>query len=234
MTLRIKIKARFVITVLFLFFYSFITGLQSSVVRATIMGIIFLLSFIVKREYHVYNSLALAAMIILAIWPWQILDVGFQLSFISVLSIVYISPKILAIFPKFKNRILSLITASFVVSLAAFLGTAPLVAYYFGMVSLISMIANIFIVFLANFILIGGFIYLAISFCVPALLKWLALSLEFLTGILIYIALTFKNIPFSYFYVERFPVILLFFYYVLIIAFFSRFTALALGKRFPK
>ena len=84
---------------LFLLFYSFVTGLRPSVIRAVIMGTTFLLSFLVKKEYHVYNSLGLAAIIILAIWPWQVFDVGFQLSFLSVLSIIFLSPKLLAMLP---------------------------------------------------------------------------------------------------------------------------------------
>lgn len=219
--LRLKLKVRFVITVLFLLFYSFMTGLRPSVVRAVIMGITFLLSFIVKREYHIYNSLALAAMIILGIWPWQIFDVGFQLSFISVLSIVFIYPKILAVLPKVKNRFLSFIKASFVVSLSACIGTAPLVAYYFGMISPVSAIANIFIVALMPFILAGGFIYLFVSFFAPVFLKWFTLSIEFMVDLLIFLSVYFKNMPFSYFYVERFGIFMLFMYYGFILIFFN-------------
>lgn len=233
-SLRIKQKPRFVITILFLFFYSFMTGLRPSVVRAVIMGTTFLLSFIVKREYHIYNSLALAAVIILGIWPWQIFDVGFQLSFISVLSIVFISPKILSLLPRLKNRFLYFVRASFAISLSAWLGATPLVAYYFGIVSVISAIANVFIVLLMPFIIAGGFIFLFMSFFIPILTKWLALSLEFIIGILIYLAICFKNIPFSYFYVERFAIFILFLYYALIIVFFNKHTYAFLSKRFHK
>lgn len=231
--LRLKLKARFIITALFLLFYSFITGLRSSVVRAVIMGVTFLLSFIVKREYYIYNSLALAAMIILGIWPWQIFDVGFQLSFISVLSIVFISPKILAILPKVKNRIVSFIKASFVVSLSACLGTAPLVAYYFGMVSFISVVANIFIVSLMPFILAGGFVYLLASFMFPGLTKWLALSLEFMISVLIFLAIYFKNIPFAYFYIDKPAIGILLVYYIIILTIFNSQNLWAFFRKRP-
>jgi len=231
---RIKLKARFIFTILFLLFYSFMTGLRPSVVRAVIMGTTFLFSFIVKREYHIYNSLALAAMIILSIWPWQIFDVGFQLSFISVFSIIFLSPKILCILPKPNNRLIYLMLISLVISLSAWLGVAPLVAYYFGTVSLISAIANVFIVLFMPFILAGGFIYLFMSFVLPIFATWVALSLEFIIDILILLAVGFQNVPFSHLYVERFPIPMLFIYYGLIFVLFSRLPSTSLSKRFPK
>ena len=219
--LRLKQNSRFIITVLFLLFYSFMTGLRPSVLRAVIMGVTFLLSFIVKREYHIYNSLALAAMIILLIWPWQIFDIGFQLSFISVLSIIFISPKILSILPKPKKRFLYLLQASLVVSTSAWLGATPLIAYYFGSVSLISIVANVFVVFLMPFIIAGGFIYLFFSFLIPNLLKWVSLSLELLVDMLIFIVIGFKNIPFSHFYVDKIEAFVLLIYYILILILFN-------------
>ncbi|MFH1621750.1 MAG: ComEC/Rec2 family competence protein [Candidatus Omnitrophota bacterium] len=230
----LKLRIRFIITILFLLFYSFMTGLRPSVVRATIMGITFLLSYIVKREYHIYNSLALAAIIILAIWPWQIFDIGFQLSFISVISIVFISPKILNLLPKIKNRFIRMMEISFVISLSAWLGATPLVAYYFGIVSLISVCANLFIVLLIPFIIAGGFIYLFMHFLIPIFAKWLALSLEFLIYILINLAIFFKSIAFSYFFIDKFPIYILFLYYGLLILCFNRHIIQFLSKRFLK
>jgi competence protein ComEC len=231
---RLKIKTRFVITVLFLIFYSLMTGLRPSVVRAVIMGIIFLLSFIIKREYYIYNSLALSAMIIVGIWPWQLFDLGFQLSYISVFSIVYLTPKISSVLPKSRNRPLSFAISSLVVSLAASLGTMPLVAYCFGMISPVSLIANLFIVPLTPFILAGGFLYLLASFVAPFFLKWISLSLEFMIYTLIYLANLFKSIPFSYFYVDKFPACLLFLYYAVMLIFFNKHVFLILSKRLRK
>ena len=233
--LRIKFTARFIFTITFLLLYSFMTGLRPSVLRAVIMGTTFLLSFIVKREYHIYNSLSLAAMIILAIWPWQIFDIGFQLSFISVLSIIFISPKMISILPKVKNRFINVLEISLVVSTSAWLGVTPLVAYYFGIISLISFMANVFIVLFIPFIIAAGFIYLLMSFLMPFLTKWLALSLEFMIGVLIYLVVFFKSMPFAYFYVDRFPAYILLVYYGLLIIFLPKlFASKWLSQRFQK
>ncbi|MDD5618643.1 MAG: ComEC/Rec2 family competence protein [Candidatus Omnitrophica bacterium] len=197
------------------------TGLRPSIVRAVVMGIVFLLSFLVEKEYHVYNSLALSAIIVLFIWPWQIFDIGFQLSYISVLSIVFISPKILSILPKPKNRFFYFLIVSLVVSFSTWLVTTPLVAYYFGIVSLISLVANLFVVPFTPFILAGGFIYLLASFIAPFLTKWFALSLEFMVDILVFLTIVFRNIPFAYFYIDKIDLWILFLYYPLIILLFN-------------
>jgi competence protein ComEC len=230
--LRFKMKSRFIITVLFLLFYSFMTGLRPSVVRAVIMGIVFLLSFLVKREYHVYNSLALSAMIILFIWPWQIFDIGFQLSYISVIAIVFLSPKILDLLPKTKNRLLNYAQVSIVISLSTWFVTTPLVAYYFGIVSVISVVANLFMVPFTPFILGGGFIYLLASFITPVLAKWFALSLEFIIDTLIFLTIFFRNMPFAYFYIEKLSLWIILLYYLSIIILFNLFNYVIKKLRF--
>jgi len=221
--LRLKLKSRFIIAILLLAFYTFMTGLRPSVVRAVIMGAVFLLSFLVEREYHIYNSLALSAMIILFIWPWQVFDIGFQLSFISVLGIVFIGPKILSLFPAVKSRPLKFLKISSVVSFSAWIATAPLVAYYFGIVSIISIAANLFVIPLMPFILAGGFVYLISSFVAPVFIKWVSLSLEFMIDILIFIVVSFRSLPFSYFYIDKFGLWILFLYYVLLVLLFNLF-----------
>jgi competence protein ComEC len=228
--LRLKIKIRFVVTILFLLFYGFMTGLRPSIIRAVVMGIVFLFSFLVRREYHIYNSLALSAMIILFIWPWQVFDIGFQLSYISVLSIVFMSPKILSLLPKPKNRFLYFVIGSLVISFSTWLVTTPLVAYYFGIISAISVIANLFVIPFTPFILGGGFLYLLASWGIPFLSKWLALSLEFIIDVLISITLIFRSIPFAYFYIEKFNLWILVLYYFLIILLFNGFAYAAQRK----
>jgi competence protein ComEC len=221
---RIKINSRFVIIVLFLLFYNFMTGLRPSIVRSVVMGIVFLLSFLVKREYHIYNSLALSAMIILFIWPWQIFDIGFQLSYLSVLAIVFISPKILRLLPKLKNRFLNYIEVALVISLSTWLVTTPLVAYYFGLVSVISLIANLFIIPFTPLILAGGFIYLLASFIAPFFTGWIALSLKFMIDLLIFLTIGFKSIPFAYFYMAKLNLWILLLYYLVIVLLFNIFN----------
>ena len=84
--------------ILCIIIYCFITGSSNPVVRATVMGIMFLLGFFIKREASIYNILSFAALSIIFFRPNQLFDIGFQLSFVSVISIVFFYPKLSAFF----------------------------------------------------------------------------------------------------------------------------------------
>ena len=73
--------------------YTFIAGMGISVVRASIMALTFMIAIILGKERDLYNSLALAALIILIISPYSLFDVSFQLSFVAVWAILFITPK---------------------------------------------------------------------------------------------------------------------------------------------
>ena len=73
-----------------IFLYCLMTGATNPVLRATLMAVVFLLAYFLKRDADIYNSLSLAAIFILSFNPLQLFDIGFQLSFASVLAIVLI------------------------------------------------------------------------------------------------------------------------------------------------
>ena len=92
--LGIKRKMRIYTAVPLLIFYCLAAGASTPVVRATIMAIIFLCAYLFKRQPDIYNSLSLASLCILGVNPKQLFDVGFQLSFSSVISIMASLPGI--------------------------------------------------------------------------------------------------------------------------------------------
>jgi competence protein ComEC len=71
-------------------FYMFLTGAQPPVVRASIMAAVIILSQSFERDADIYNSLGVAALIILLWQPLQLLQLGFQLTFVAVIGIVYL------------------------------------------------------------------------------------------------------------------------------------------------
>ena len=137
----------------FILFYALIAGMGVTVVRATLMASIFLIALIIGKQKDIYNTLALAGLIILIISPDALFDISFQLSFLAVLSIIYIVPRIPR--PSFIDsptlplpiaaisRYLYISTA---VCIAATIGTLPLIVSYFNRVSLVAVIANLIIV----------------------------------------------------------------------------------------
>ncbi len=80
-------------TILFLIFFMILTGCTASVVRACIMGIIMLISKLVYRKSDIWSNLALSTLIILALNPYTILDIGFQLSYGGTIGIVLLSKR---------------------------------------------------------------------------------------------------------------------------------------------
>jgi len=125
-----------------------ITGTTPPVVRATIMGIIIILTFLSNRSTNIFNSISIAAVIILLFSPQQIYDPGFQLSFGAVLSTAIIYPYIQSSIEKLnlKFKWFEKILLFMGVSLSAQIGTIPFTLIYFSKLSVVSILANLFVI----------------------------------------------------------------------------------------
>ena len=157
--------------------YGAIAGFSVSTQRAVIMVLIFILAVIVNKEKGFYNTLAVAAFIILILSPLAIYDISFQLSFMSVLAIIYLVPRLQLLWEDKQktdlakllpphpvwNPLKNYLLNPLAVSIAASIGTTSFVAYHFHRVSIIGVMANLIAVPLMGFIavplgLISGFI----------------------------------------------------------------------------
>lgn len=195
--LRAPRKIRFFITIPMLIFYCLITGSSNPVVRATIMAIIIMVGLLINRETDIYSSLSLAAISILAINPKQLFDVGFQLSFLSVFSIVSLYPKIknLLRLESLKTKPLRYLSEGFAVSLSAWIGTILPVAYYFKAFSPITPIANLFIVPLASLITLTGFSLVSTCLFSPFLASAFSHTNELLVALLLNLNTLLLRLP---------------------------------------
>lgn len=122
--------------------YFFLVGWTASIMRAIIMALVALLSFTVGKKQDLYNTMALAALIILVINPGELFKTGFQLSFATTAGLVYLTPWL-------EKLGLGKILAP---AAAAQLACSPLGAYYFNMVSLVAPFLNIMAVGLSALI----------------------------------------------------------------------------------
>ena len=193
---------RIIIAVPVLLFYCFITGASNPVTRATIMAMVYMFSYFFKRDADIYNSLAVAACIILSFNPIQLFDIGFQLSFSSVIAMVYFYPKIKQILSsrRLKQGAVSFLIDSAIVSLSAWLGTMGFIAYYFKFFSPITVVANIVIVPLATLVTLCGFSLLISKFACPFLVPFFAHSSQAIVSLLVYANHILAKIPGSYLY----------------------------------
>jgi competence protein ComEC len=159
-----EIQLLIVLGILWLF--ALLTGLPASVTRA-----VTLFSFISIGNYFnqpkaIYNALAISAFLILLVKPNAIFDIGFQLSYAAVLSIVLFQP----FYKKFyltENKIAIYFTDIVLVSLAAQIGVLPLSLYYFNQLPLLFLLANLVIIPLSTVVLVAGIITLFFNFVYP-------------------------------------------------------------------
>ena len=118
-----------------LWLFVFLVGMPSSAVRAAAMLSLYALLSLGYREKASINALAFTAIVMLMISPYTLYDIGFQMSFLAVLSILVWTPVMTAwVSPQLQQRyrLVRWVWGLTAVTLAAQLGVAPLIAYYFG------------------------------------------------------------------------------------------------------
>ncbi|MBO4850523.1 MAG: ComEC/Rec2 family competence protein [Prevotella sp.] len=173
------------VVILGIWCYAVFTGLSPSVVRAAVMLTIYAATGLLRRDRMSLNALALTAIVMMAVNPLCLYDVGFQMSFMAVLAIlVYYKPTYHLVPVEFlqRHRVVKWAWALVVVSCCAQLGTVPLTAYYFGRFSVYFLLTNFFVVPLATLVLYLTAAML-VSALVPALLPWTAKALSAVVGL---------------------------------------------------
>jgi len=220
--IRIPRLARFLLTMALLVVYCFLTGSSSPVVRATVMTIVILFSYLIERNPIFYNGLALAALLILFFDPLQLFNVGFQLSFLSVFFIVWLFPKVNSILKHCAiNKFWKVAISYFSVSLCAWIGTAPLLAGVFGSFSIITVPANMVIVPLAMLVVTSGFVLVALGNFSLCLARPIAQAVEFFIFLLLKINGLFCSLPFASYGFSSIPLWLVFSIYAFLFLIFN-------------
>lgn len=226
----IYFKRRNILVIFLLICYMFLTGNSPPVVRATLMAAFYFLAINLERKGAVYNYLFAAAFIILLFQPQQLFWSGFQFSFAAVLSIVYFYGKLEPPAQKalesignekWRHRLRTGIVVPLLISLAAQLGTVPLVMHYFHILSLVSFLLNIVVIPYIGIIVALGFLFLLLSFLSGVLAELLANFLSFLIGILIKLVSGAANLPGAYLNIPAFGALEIFIYLSLILLLFN-------------
>lgn len=140
--------------------YTILSGFHISSQRAMIMVLTYLFSIIIGREKEIWSTLALAALIVLALDPNQLFSISFQLSFLAVVGILWISPIALKKIPdplyttNSKNILSSIYIYFFgliVITLCAVIFLLPITAFYFHQISLVSIPTNLMVIPILGF-----------------------------------------------------------------------------------
>lgn len=221
--MRVHLSVSVWIVIVAVLFYALVTGLRPPAVRAALMMTIVLLGMFSKSRARMFNSLSFAGLVILAFDSHQIFQAGFQLSFAVLASILLLAPPLLrgierllpveGLIPvSLKSRwtilgekVALYFANSVAVSLAAMLGSLPIILYHFQLATPISVITNLVVViFAAGMIWIGATSALASVIHLPLLPTMLNGANAFIAKATIGLTGLLASVPGGHFYVSPF------------------------------
>lgn len=189
-----KKKPLFLATILILLWsYAIFTGLSPSVCRSTLMFSMIQLGTFFRRDDNPVNTLLLSGIILLTIVPTWLYDVGFQLSYLAVLGIMVIYPKLKTLF-YIKWRPVRWVWEISAVSIAAQIFTLPLTLYYFHQFPNYFLLANPIVSLVSTFMLPIGLLLLFV-FKIPLLGSALGFIFKWLIDILNYSVYLIAELP---------------------------------------
>lgn len=134
---------QFLLIFLILLIYSYICDFSASVVRASLMCVIFLATGVFGKRYDMLNSIGLAGLMILVVSPLMVFDIGFQLSFICVIAIAFFLKPLSNFFIKHKICKSEVVASALAIEIATTVATFPLIITYFSQISLLCSFANL-------------------------------------------------------------------------------------------
>jgi competence protein ComEC len=191
------------LAVISIFLYAFLVGGDPAVMRAAFMGSVTLFARQVGRRNAGINTLAAVALIMALINPLTLWDVGFQLSFFATLGLIlYAEPfsnftaaLIAKLIRQDTSAFINFINENIILTLAAQVMTIPIMMYYFNRISLISFVANPFILPVQPMVMILGGLAVFISLLIFPLGQWLAWVAWAFAGYTIRVVEFFDRIP---------------------------------------
>jgi competence protein ComEC len=151
-------KTTFWVSIVGIILFVIMTGAQSSVIRAALMGSLVIIAQRLSRIYSFKQAMAVSAFAMLIANPLVLkFDVGFVLSFLSLAGITYVAP-IVATFIAFRNEIVEKIKKLFCETFAAQVAVLPVLSAYFGGFSLAGLVSNILVLPLIPITMFIGFV----------------------------------------------------------------------------
>ncbi len=150
-----------------LWLFSLLTGASASVMRSAVMFTFIVTGEAVHRHSSIFNNLSASAFLLLCYDPYWLWDIGFQLSYIAIVSIVLFQKPVYSLFIV-KNKLIDACWKLAAVTLSAQILTTPLCIFYFAQFPNLFLIANFIAIPLSNIILFAEIILCTVSF-LPAL-----------------------------------------------------------------
>ncbi len=214
--LFIKRQTAYWLVLITIILFVLFTGGQASVVRAAIMGVLALTAYYLGRPKAIFILLILAAALMVFVNPLVIFyDVGFQLSFLATVGLLYLAPKLEIYFLWLPNKLS--MRESTVATLSAILSTLPLIAYDFKRVSLVAFFANILILPAIPIAMAVGFLFIIASFINFFIGKVLSVLVWFILAYIIFIVKIMARIPKAQMLIDISGITVIFLYFGLLL-----------------
>ncbi len=194
---------KLIVIIVCLWSYAFVAGLSASIIRSVTMFTAIAVGMISNRPSEVRNSLIISLFFLLLLNPFYLFDVGFQLSFLAVFSIVWLQPIFSGIWkpkPKPLRYFWNLLTVTF----AAQLGILPLTLFYFHQFPILFFVSSLVIIPFLGIILGLGFLIIILALThllhqfIADLYEWILTAMNDFVALISYQEeLILKNISFS-------------------------------------
>ena len=209
--------------------FALVAGFSPSIVRACVMLGLMILAILLNRAYDGPSALSFAVLILLLINPWSITDVSFQLSVCSLTGILLLGepmrkymmdPKRLGRFRGMVGKCMGIFSSAVSVSIGAAIFTAPISAYYFGMVSLLSVLTNLLALWVVSFVFYGILLVCLVAMIHAPLAAGIAWFVAWPIRCVLAVAHLVAQVPFAAVYTTSiYIVIWLVFSYILLAVF---------------
>jgi len=182
--LKVPERTSYIVLIFILVFYAMLVEGRPSIIRATLMTIIFLIGKLIWKDTNLLNTLSLSAFILLLFNPFHLFSLGFQMTFAATLSIVLFFPVIIRHLPKLPLNISDILVLSF----TAQLGIIPITASAFNRIAFTPLILNLIALPLISLIMASGYLFVPIAFLSAGIARFPVRLLDLLITALISIS----------------------------------------------
>ncbi|MCD5389869.1 MAG: ComEC family competence protein [Candidatus Pacebacteria bacterium] len=211
----LPLYTRSVIAVLGIVAFALLVGAGPTVIRASIMALFIVLAKIVGRDYHIERTLLLAGVFMVMYNPWILyFDISFQFSFLATYGLIALMPlleKPLSFLPRFLA-----FRDSAAATISAQIMVMPLIMYYIGDFSVVSVLVNMLVLFIIPITMLLGFVTAVFGFFAPVLASIIALPATLSLKYILILVEFFADVPFAKFAIPKFSFWWVIVYYLLL------------------
>ncbi|MCX6799858.1 MAG: ComEC/Rec2 family competence protein [Candidatus Falkowbacteria bacterium] len=232
--LGLRRQPAFIVSIIFLIIYIILIGAPASAIRSGIMGFLVMLALNIGRINKIINALIISAVILLLINPRFLRDdIGFQLSFLAVLGMVWYYPILNELSAHFLNKIkliqglskkqlklLKPIGQVFLISISAQILVTPIIIFNFKIFSLVAPIANVLVLWTFPFLMFFATLGLIIYPIIPVVGNGLFLIAGLFVKYIVFASDALIKIPYAYLTFDYISLPLIGFYYLVCLGIF--------------